>query len=351
MDNDIKTIISELEAFSSEIREKINHINDLESLDKIRSETIGKKGKITLILKSLSEKPIEYRRQVGKFANMLNDELKLLFDNKMKDLKYKITSNKFRSGKLDLTLPTVQMEYTHLHPITQMIYEITDIFISLGFCVATGPEIETDYYNFEALNIPKYHPARDMQDTLYIEKNNSDEQLLLRTHTSPGQIHFMENNQPPFKVVIPGKVYRHDALDSSHSFVFHQIEGLAVDTNLTFTDLLDTLTTFVKILYSENTKVKLIPSYFPFTEPSAELVIECIFCRGNGCNVCKNSGWLEMCGCGMVHPNVFRTVGYDPEKYSGYAFGLGVERFAMLKYNIDDIRAFFENDLRLLKQL
>jgi phenylalanyl-tRNA synthetase alpha chain len=228
----------------------------------------------------------------------------------------------------------------------QTIDSISDVFKSLGFSVAEGPEIETDWYNFEALNIPKDHPARDTQDTFYLEALNN----LLRTHTSPGQIHVMEKQQPPVKVIVPGRVYRNEASDASHSSTFHQIEGLAVAENITFADLKNVLTQFVHKFFGNDLDIRFRPSYFQFTEPSAEVDMQCFFCKGKGCRVCKNSGWIETLGCGMVHPNVLKAVKYDAEKYSGYAFGIGVERVAMLKYGIDDIRLFYENDLRFLKQ-
>jgi phenylalanyl-tRNA synthetase alpha chain len=341
----------DIDKLSKESKEKIEKAADIESLERVRMDYLGRKGEITQILRSLSEQPIEQRREVGKLANTLRDELNVLLDSKMKTLKSELLGKKLTGEKIDITLPPRPVEYAHAHPLIQVFNEIVDIFTSLGFQIATGPEIETDYYNFEALNFPQHHPARDAQDTFYIASAQKPfEQLLLRTHTSPVQIHVMQQQQPPVRVVIPGKVYRHEAVDVTHSMMFHQVEGLAVDSFITFADLKGTLTLFVKKIFGENIKVRFRPSYFPFTEPSAELDIQCVICKGKGCRVCQNSGWLEMLGCGMVHPKVFEAVKYDSEKFSGFAFGLGVERFAMLKYQVDDMRLFYENDLRFLKQ-
>jgi phenylalanyl-tRNA synthetase alpha chain len=349
---------SDMEKLSKEARSAVEKAADMDSLEKLRVEYLGRKGKITQILRSLSSQPIEQRRDSGRQANELKDELSALLDAKAAVLKREELKGRMEKDRIDRTLPPLTIDYAHSHPLIQVLNEIVDIFSSLGFQIATGPEIETDYFNFEALNFPPNHPARDAQDTFYIApsgangaKNQEDPgQLLLRTHTSPVQIHVMKQYQPPLRVVIPGRVYRHEAVDVTHSIMFHQVEGLAVDTSITFADLKGTLTLFAKRMFGKEIGVRFRPSFFPFTEPSAELDIQCIICSGKGCRVCKNSGWLEMLGCGMVHPRVFDAVGYDREKYVGFAFGLGVERFAMLKYQIDDMRLFFENDLRFLKQ-
>ena len=336
-----------LEAKAQELKDKIAGADSIEALEKIRTETLGRNGFITEILRSLSSLPIEERKSTGEKANRLKKELEENIDTKIRMLKQKSISAALASEKQDISSALAYpYEAGHTHPLRQTLIEITKIFKSLGFSLAEGPEIETDWYNFEALNIPKDHPARDIQDTFYLEGMEK----LLRTHTSPGQIHIMEKQKPPIRVIVPGRVYRNEATDSSHSAIFHQIEGLAVDEKITFADLKGTLTLFVHKLFGMGTKLRFRPSYFQFTEPSGELDISCFICGGKGCRVCKNSGWLEMLGCGMVHPNVFRAVKYDPEKYTGYAFGLGVERFAMLMYGIDDMRLLYENNIQFLKQ-
>ena len=336
-----------LEAKAQELKEKISGADSIEALEKIRTETLGRNGVITEILRSLSTLPIEERKSTGEKANRLKKELEDNIDTKIRALKQQSISAALASEKLDISGAfAFPFETGHTHPLRQTLLEITKIFKSLGFSLAEGPEIETDWYNFEALNIPKDHPARDIQDTFYLEGMEK----LLRTHTSPGQIHIMEKQKPPIRVIVPGRVYRNEATDSSHSAIFHQVEGLAVDEKITFADLKGTLTLFVHKLFGTGTKLRFRPSYFQFTEPSGELDISCFICGGKGCRVCKNSGWLEMLGCGMVHPNVFRAVKYDPDKYTGYAFGLGVERFAMLMYGIDDMRLLYENNMQFLKQ-
>lgn len=349
-----KINLSDLEKLGAKIKGEIEKARDPDELEKVRTEYVGRKGRITQVLKSLSEQPIEYRREIGKAANEISRELEKLIDLKAEELKEKEYQKKLEKAKIDITLPSRAAGNAHFHPVTQIIYEICGIFASLGFQVVTGPEVETDYYNFEALNMPQNHPARSMWDTLYVDANSKEgSQMLLRTHTSPVQIHIMEKTKPPLRVVIPGKVYRHEATDATHLAMFYQVEGLAVDTDITFADLKGTLTLFAKKFYGGNIKTRFRPSYFPFTEPSAEMDVECVICGGKqkDCPVCRGNGWLEVLGCGMVHPNLFRTVRYDAEKYTGFAFGLGVERFAMFKYGINDLRIFYENDLRVLKQL
>lgn len=335
----------------------IEEIKDtaLKELDSIHSEKewvdlkakyLGKKGKLQDLLKLLPTAPPAERKSLGSRVNELKDLLENIFSEKLKQIKYELKRQKVLERKVDITLPGKRFYRTgRIHPLNRVTSEILDIFTSLGFEIEEGPEIEEDFYNFEALNIPKEHPARDMQDTFYIEEN-----LLLRTHTSPVQIRVMEKRQPPLMVVCPGKVYRRDS-DVTHSPMFHQIEGFMVDKEVSFAHLKGILTEFLQTFFGKEKNVRFRPSYFPFTEPSAEVDIECVVCNGKGCRVCKGSGWLEVLGCGMIHPYLFSVVGYDKNIYSGFAFGLGVERLAMLKYAIDDIRLFYEGNISFLEQL
>ena len=333
-----------IENIKKEAEEGIKKIHDLKELSKFKSAFLGKKGKLTQILKELGSLPKEERPVIGKLVNEAKLFIEELLKNREGQLKELEKKKKLEAQKIDITLPGRRPLIGGLHPITCILREIVNVFVSMGFSVAEGPEIETDYYNFEALNIPKDHPARDMQDTFYIK-----EDILLRTHTSPVQIRVMEKYRPPIRIIAPGKVYRRD-FDVSHTPMFHQVEGLLVDRKVTFAELKGTLEEFAKRIFGAATKVRFRPSYFPFTEPSAEMDIGCVICGGRGCRVCKGTGWLEILGCRMVDPEVFKAVGYDPESIVGYAFGLGVERIAMLKYGIDDIRLFFENDKRFLEQ-
>ena len=302
---------------------------------------MGRKGVVTHILRNISALPLEKRSAVGKKANEIKKGLDKAFKAALIQLQ---TRAHPADGRIDVSLPGRTATPGSLHPITQINEEICDIFTGLGFDIAEGPEVETDFYNFEALNIPKDHPARDMQDTFYVSDN-----IVLRTHTSPVQIRTMENQPPPVRVIVPGKVFRRDS-DLTHTPMFHQVEGLLVDENISFGDLKGTLTTFVHQMFDDRTSLRFRPSFFPFTEPSAEVDILCVMCRGKGCRVCSQTGWLEVLGSGMVHPALFEQVGYDTDRYNGFAFGMGVERIAMLKYGIDDIRKFFENDFRFLAQ-
>jgi phenylalanyl-tRNA synthetase alpha chain len=313
-------------------------------LQQLRIKYLGKKGLVTSKLKALSTISPELRPAYGKAVN----EVKVYIEEEINRIEALLKKEEHKkrivSEAVDITLPGKFTPFGREHPINKVLYEITRIFVSMGFDVEEGPDVELDYYNFEALNIPKYHPARDMQDTFYIS-----EDIVLRTHTSPVQIRVMEKRKPPLKIIAPGKVYRCDA-DISHTPMFHQVEGFMVDTDVAFSDLKGVLESFIHSIFSAKTPVRFRPSFFPFTEPSAEADIGCIFCSGKGCRVCKNTGWLEILGAGMINPRVFEMVGYDPEIYSGFAFGMGVERIVMLKYSIDDIRLFFENDMRFLKQ-
>ncbi|MCI0482521.1 MAG: phenylalanine--tRNA ligase subunit alpha [Candidatus Dadabacteria bacterium] len=337
-------MIDVLEDVKKQAEAELNSVNDEISLQNLKAKFVGRKGVITDILKGMKDIPDSDRPRMGKLINETKTFVEDLIERRLDALREEKKRRSLYEEKIDVTLPGRGMPIGARHPITQVMEEITAIFERMGFEVAEGPEVETDYYNFEALNIPKNHPARDMQDTFYV----SDE-IVLRTHTSPVQIRVMEKRKPPVKVIAPGKVYRCDS-DISHTPMFHQIEGLLVDEGVTFGDLKGVLTEFVRIVFGEGVGVRFRPSFFPFTEPSAEVDIACLICGGKGCRVCKNTGWLEILGCGMVDPEVFKSVGYDPDKYSGFAFGMGIERIAMLKFGINDIRLFFENDIRFLRQ-
>lgn len=320
----------------------------LEELDKRRVHILGRRGILTELLKALKDLSIEDRRRLGPEAQSLKSELDAKFDARRAELEAASDEARGRDA-VDLTLPPVLPQRGRLHPLTLVMDEMTRILVQMGFSMAEGPLVESEYYNFEALNIPAHHPARDMQDTFYLA-GPLRTPLLMRTHTSPVQIRSMESSRPPLRLISPGRVFRHDEVDASHSAVFHQVEGLAVDKNVSFADLKGTLQTFIQSLLGPAVKMRLRPSYFPFTEPSAEVDVSCLFCAGSGCGVCKRSGWLEMLGAGMVHSNVLKGVGYDPARWSGFAFGIGVERVAMLKLGVGDIRHFYENDQRFLRQ-
>jgi phenylalanyl-tRNA synthetase alpha chain len=312
-----------------------------EDVESLSVKYLGRKGLVTLYLRGLSDLPVEERPQAGKRAN----EVKVALENAVAEARKACDAMAESSDDgIDVTLPGRTVSPGRLHPLTQITQEICGIFTKLGFSIVEGPEIESDYYNFEALNIPKHHPARDMQDTFYISENT-----VLRTHTSPTQPRVMEKQAPPVRIIAPGKVYRCDS-DITHTPMFHQVEGLLVDEDVSFGDLKGILTTFVHQMFDTETSLRFRPSFFPFTEPSAEVDIRCVICRGKGCRVCSQTGWLEVLGAGMVHPAVFENVGYDTKKYTGFAFGMGVERITMLKYGIDDIRKYFENDFRFLRQ-
>ena len=321
---------------------RIGSVSNSKQLEQIRIEFLGKKGQLQGLMKELRNASLEEKPKLGKDINLLKQHVEQIINDKDASLGSK--PFKKSSEIFDTTLPGRKELTGTLHPITQVMEEITSIFFGLGFQVEEGPEIETDYYNFEALNIPKDHPARDMQDTFYIE-----DETVLRTHTSPVQIHVMENREPPLRIIAPGKVYRCDS-DVSHTPMFHQIEGLMVDEGLSFSHLKGIMNIFLQEVFGKNTQIRFRPSFFPFTCPSAEVDIQCVMCNGKGCRVCSQTGWLEILGAGMVDPAVFQSVDYDPEKWTGFAFGLGIERIAMLKFGINDIRLFFENDLRFLKQ-
>ena len=321
--------------------EALETAEELAELEKIRVKYLGKKGQVTLIMKNVGGLPKSERPEAGKLANMIKGRISKGFEEAKNRL---LTGKAEQTAFLDVTLPGRAPLRGHLHPITLVIKEMCQIFARMGFTVVKGPNVELDYYNFEALNFPKDHPARDMQDTLYVSDN-----VVLRTHTSNMQVRIMEAQKPPVSVIAPGKVYRRDS-DVSHTPMFHQLEGFLVDKNVSFGDLKGTLTSFVHQMFGRETALRFRPSFFPFTEPSAEVDIQCVICGGKGCRTCSHTGWLEILGSGMIDPEVFRFVGYDPEVYSGFAFGMGFERIAMLKYGIDDIQLFFRNDMRFLRQ-
>ncbi len=338
-------MLDRLETIRKEALDAINKAKDSsrEAIEALRVRFTGRKGELTNILKSIGSLPPDQRPKVGQLANRYKNEIETAIKEALEKFDQKNSEETCIAG-LDPTLPGRRLPYGRLHPVTQVMDEICAIFSRMGFSVAQGPEVELDFYNFEALNIPPDHPARDMQDTFYI-----DDKVLLRTHTSPIQIRTMEKLEPPLRIIAPGKVYRCDS-DVTHTPMFHQVEGLMVDTRVSFADLKGILTHFIHQIFSDRTGVRFRPSFFPFTEPSAEVDIQCVICGGSGCRVCSHTGWLEVLGAGLVNPAVFRHVGYDTERFSGFAFGLGIERITMLKYGIDDLRLFFDNDLRFLTQ-
>ena len=339
-----------LEALRGEVLDRIQQSNSEKELEQIRIEALGRSGRVTLLLRGLKDRPAEERPQAGERLNQLRRFLEERLEERLSVVKLESKAQALSGERIDVTLPGTRWARGSTHPITLVIDEIIDIFSAMGFEIARGPDIEDDYHNFEALNIPQDHPARDMQDTFFVSNDR-----VLRTHTSPVQIRTMESRKPPLQIIVPGAVYRHDD-DATHSPMFHQVEGFMVDQNIAFSDLKGVLTHFLRQIFQRDAGVRFRPSFFPFTEPSAEIDIQCVICGGGGahksgqtCRVCKATGWLEILGAGMIDPAVFKFVGYNPEKVSGFAFGMGVERIAMLKYGIDDIRLFFQNDLRFLR--
>ena len=314
-------------------------------IEDLRIKYLGKKGELTAVLRGMGSLSAEERPVIGQLAN----EVRAAIENKITELsqaaKQKALDEKLKSEKIDVTVPGEKVKIGHVHPLDLAQKQLEDIFLGMGYTIVDGPEVEYDYYNFQALNIPEDHPARDTQDTFYITDN-----ILLRSQTSPVQARVMEKTQPPIKIISPGRVYRSDAVDATHSPLFHQLEGLVVDEGITMGDLKGTLELFAKRMFGDETKIRFRPHHFPFTEPSAEVDVSCFMCGGEGCRFCKHEGWIEILGAGMVHPNVLRNCGIDPEKYSGFAFGLGIERIALLKYHIDDMRLLYENDIRFLNQ-
>ncbi|MBU5212511.1 phenylalanine--tRNA ligase subunit alpha [Bacillus sp. Gen3] len=336
-----------LKDLQTEALAKIEQAEDLKTLNEIRVAYLGKKGPITEVLRGMGQLSADERPKMGALANEVRESISQKIEAKHTSLETEAVEKQLAAETIDITLPGRPVKSGNHHPLTRVVEEIEDFFIGMGYKIAEGPEVEKDYYNFEALNLPKGHPARDMQDSFYIT-----EDLLLRTHTSPVQARTMEKHEGkgPVKIICPGKVYRRDNDDATHSHQFMQIEGLVVDENITMGDLKGTLELFAKKMFGEEREIRLRPSFFPFTEPSVEVDVSCFSCGGKGCNVCKKTGWIEMLGAGMVHPNVLQMAGFDANKYTGFAFGIGAERIAMLKYGIDDIRHMYTNDTRFLKQ-
>ncbi len=334
-----------LQAIQEEALKKISDSTDLDKLYEIKVDILGKKGKLTEVLKGMKDVAPEDRPKIGQMVNDTRKEIEDKMEEMKTKLQDKVLEEKMKNEVIDVTLPADKNKIGHKHPNTLALEELERIFTGMGYEVVEGPEIEFDYYNFEALNIPENHPAKDEQDTFYIDRN-----IVLRTQTSSVQARVMENTHPPIRIISPGRVFRSDAVDATHSPSFHQVEGLAIDKNINFADLKGTLADFAKELFGEDTQIKFRPHHFPFTEPSAEMDVSCFKCGGKGCRFCKGEGWIEILGCGMVHPNVLKMSGIDPEKYQGFAFGVGLERIALLKYEIDDMRLLYENDDRFLKQ-
>lgn len=323
----------------------LENSNTLAELEELRIQYLGKKGELTAVMKGMGKLSPEERPVIGQLANEVRSGIEQALEEKKAALEVQVAEARMQRETIDVTMPGRRRAEGNKHPLITVLDDLKDIFIGMGFTIAEGPEVELDYYNFEALNIPKDHPARDTQDTFYI-----DDEVVLRSQTSPVQVRTMEKQKPPIRIIAPGRVYRSDAVDATHSPVFHQVEGLVVDKGITMADLKGTLEVFVKKLYGEETRLRFRPHHFPFTEPSAEVDISCFNCGGEGCRICKGEGWIEILGCGMVHPRVLQNCGIDPEVYSGFAFGIGLERVAMFRYDVDDLRLFFENDIRFLKQ-
>ncbi|MDQ0215455.1 phenylalanyl-tRNA synthetase alpha chain [Oikeobacillus pervagus] len=336
-----------LKELQQEALQKVDQAEDLKQLNEVRVAYLGKKGPITEVLRGMGKLSPEERPKMGALANEVRESISSKIEAKQAELEEAAIQKQLEEQSIDVTLPGRPIYSGNHHPLTRVVEEVEDLFISMGYTIAEGPEVEQDYYNFEALNLPKDHPARDMQDTFYIT-----EEILMRTHTSPVQARTMKKHQGkgPVKIICPGKVYRRDHDDATHSHQFMQIEGLVVDENIRMSDLKGTLEVFAKKMFGEDREIRLRPSFFPFTEPSVEVDVSCFSCGGKGCSICKKTGWIEMLGAGMVHPNVLEMAGFDSKKYTGFAFGIGVERIAMLRYGIDDIRHLYANDIRFLKQ-
>ncbi len=334
-----------LEQIKSSALEAINNASDLKVLEDLRVQYLGKKGDLTAVLRGMKDLTAEERPVVGQMANEVREALEVALADKKVGLESEAVNQKLKEEVIDITMPGRKMPKGHMHPLHKTLEEVQNIFLGMGYEIVDGREVETAYYNFDALNLGEEHPARDEQDTFYFTNN-----LVLRTATSPVQVHTMEEQELPIRMVAPGRVYRSDESDATHSPIFHQIEGLVIDKNITFGDLKGVLAEFAKKFFGDKVQVKFRPHYFPFTEPSAEVDVSCVMCGGKGCNVCKGSGWIEILGCGMVHPKVLEMAGIDPTKYQGFAFGMGLERLTMLKYDINDLRLFYENDVKFLSQ-
>jgi phenylalanyl-tRNA synthetase alpha chain len=335
----------QLNNIKAQAEEALSSVSSIQELENVRVKYLGKKGELTAVLRGMGALSAEERPVIGQLANEVRQFIEDILTKKMKELAEAEKRIRLEKEKIDITMPGRTRSFGKRHPLTQVIDEIKEVFLGMGYQIAEGPEVELDYFNFEAMNIPKNHPSRDVQDTFYIDDN-----VVLRTHTSPVQARVMKTQKPPIRIICPGRVYRSDEVDATHSPVFHQIEGLVVDKGVTMGDLVGTLQVFAKALFGEDTKIRLRPHHFPFTEPSAEVDVSCWSCHGSGCRVCKGEGWVEILGAGMVSPKVLRECGIDPDEYSGFAFGLGVERVAMARFNIDDMRLFTENDVRFLMQ-
>lgn len=334
-----------ISAIRAAVEEKLTTATTMEQLEELRVAYLGKKGELTSLLRGMGALSAEERPIMGQLVNEVRALLESEIQTRSEQLKKEQMQAQLQNEKIDVTMPGTRQAVGNRHPLTIALDEIKDLFISMGFSIAEGPEIETDYYNFEALNLPPNHPARDTQDTFYITEN-----ILLRTQTSPMQVRVMEKQEPPIRVIAPGRVFRADEVDATHSPVFHQIEGLVVDKGITMGDLKGTLDIFAKKMFGPDCKTRFRPHHFPFTEPSAEMDVSCFSCGGKGCRVCKDEGWIEVLGCGMVHPKVLQNCNIDPEVYSGFAFGMGLERIVMTRYGVTDLRLFFENDIRFLNQ-
>ena len=345
-------MLDKLDEIRTKANTELKSVHSLPELEEWRIRYLGKKGELTQILRSVGSLPADERRSVGARANQVKVQLESTLAQKSESLKETTVAASLEREWVDVTLPGYPVTLGRYHPVTQAMREICEVFVSMGFEIVEGPEVEWDYYSFEALNIPKGHPARDMWSTLWIDyrDDKGEMPMLLRPHTSPMQIRVMEKTRPPIRMIMPGKVYRHEATDATHESMFCQVEGLAVAENITFADLKGTLFEFARRLFGHNRKARFRCDYFPFVEPGVEMAIDCFLCEGAGCRLCGNTGWIEILGAGMVHPEVLRGVGYDPEVYTGFAFGMGVERIPILRYGIDDIRLFYANDLRFLSQ-
>lgn len=335
----------QLNAIKAKAESELKNADTLTALETLRVKYLGKKGELTAVMKSMGKLSKEERPVIGQLANQVRNHIEGFLDEKKQTLANLEKEIKLKSETVDVCMPGKIPVSGGKHPLNTVLDDLQDIFTGMGFSIVEGPEVELDYYNFEALNLPPDHPARDTQDTFYIDDN-----VVLRTQTSPVQVRVMEKQQPPIRIISPGRVYRSDAVDATHSPVFHQVEGLVIDEGITMADLKGTLEVFVKKLYGNDTRLRFRPHHFPFTEPSAEVDISCFNCGGDGCRICKGEGWIEILGCGMVHPKVLANCNIDPEKYSGFAFGIGLERVAMFRYGIDDLRLFYENDIEFLKQ-
>jgi len=340
----------DFKSFKIRAEKKIEEIRNLKELDEIWRKYLGKKGEITQILGSLKDLAKEKRAKIGKEANLLKNFLNGKIEERKKEIKAEIEKGREKRELIDITFPGKKIETGHLHPLTLIRRKVEEIFESMGFSVIEGPHIETEWYNFDALNIPKDHPARDLWDTFWLKEKIGAQKLLLRTHTSPVQVRYMEKNNPPFRIIVPGRVFRHEASDASHDMQFYQVEGLMVDKDISVADFKGVTQEFLNRFFNKKVKTRLRPGFFPFTEPSFEIDIQCFICNGKGCSTCGQVGWIELCPGGMVHPNVFKAAGLNPKEWQGFAFGLGFDRLVMMKYKINDIRLLYSGDLRFLKQ-